>query len=90
MGAPWLGCRRIRQQRMIDIADYPTLLFVLASIGLWLSARLGALVRRRYPLDEDMRQDFSVLLGASLTLLGLIIGFSFSLAAGRYDARAST
>ncbi len=72
---------------MIDIADYPTLLFVLASVTLWLSARCGALVRKRYPLDEEMRQDFSVLLGAALTLLGLIIGFSFSMAAGRYDQR---
>jgi len=72
---------------MIDVADYPTLLFVLASVALWLSARGGAFVRRRYPLDDEMRQDFSVLLGASLTLLGLIIGFSFSMAAGRYDQR---
>src|SRR5438309_1999207 len=72
---------------MIDIADNPILLFVLSSVTLWLSARCGALVRKRSPLDEEMRQDFSVLLGAALTLLGLIIGFSFSMAAGRYDQR---
>src|SRR5882672_6769155 len=34
-----------------------------------------------------MRPDFSVILAASLTLLGLIIGFSFSMATARYDMR---
>lgn len=72
---------------MIDIADNPVLLFVLGSAVLWLSAQCGVLARKRFPLDDETRQDFSVLLGASLTLLGLIIGFSFSMAAGRYDQR---
>ena len=34
-----------------------------------------------------MRPDFGTVLAASLTLLGLIIGFSFSMATGRYDLR---
>jgi len=34
-----------------------------------------------------MRRDFVVLQGAALTLLGLLIAFSFSLAAGRYEQR---
>ncbi|MFI5001468.1 MAG: hypothetical protein ACHQK9_16435 [Reyranellales bacterium] len=72
---------------MIDLADYPVALFVLSAGVLWLSARCGVIVRKRYPLNEAMHQDFAVLLGASLTLLGLIIGFSFSMAAGRYDQR---
>ncbi len=38
-------------------------------------------------LAEDEREDFAVVLAASLTLLGLIIGFSFSMAIGRYDQR---
>ncbi len=33
------------------------------------------------------RPDFGTVLAASLTLLGLIIGFSFSMATGRYDLR---
>jgi hypothetical protein len=33
------------------------------------------------------REDFGVILAATLTLLGLIIGFSFSMAVGRYDQR---
>jgi hypothetical protein len=35
----------------------------------------------------DERDDFAVILGASLTLLGLIVGFSFSMAISRYDQR---
>ncbi len=72
---------------MIDIPDRPLILFVIVGIVLWLAARCGARVSRRYPLDQEMRQDFNILLGAVLTLLALIIGFSFSLAAGRYDQR---
>lgn len=72
---------------MIDITDYPTLVLVVASPVLWLAARFGVRLNRRFPLDDDMRQDFSILQAAALTLLGLIIAFSFSLAAERYDQR---
>ena len=34
-----------------------------------------------------MREDFSVILAGTLTLLGLIIGFTFSMAIGRYEQR---
>ena len=72
---------------MIDIFDRPVLLFAIIAVVLWLAAHCGARVSRRYPLDQEMRQDFNILLGAVLTLLALIIGFSFSLAAERYDQR---
>jgi len=36
---------------------------------------------------EEERGDYGVLLAAMLTLLGLIIGFSFSMAGSRYDQR---
>jgi hypothetical protein len=54
---------------------------------LWLSARIGGSLRRRRSLEEDVRDDFGVILAATLTLLGLIIGFSFSMAVSRYDQR---
>ena len=38
-------------------------------------------------LDEDSRQDFGFILAGMLTLLALLIGFSFSMAIGRYDLR---
>jgi hypothetical protein len=72
---------------MIDITDYPTAVLLVACPILWLAARFGVRLSRRFPLDDDMRQDFGTLQAAALTLLGLIIAFSFSLAAERYDQR---
>jgi hypothetical protein len=72
---------------MIDIFDRPLILFAILAVVLIVVARLGARLSRRYPVDQDMRQDFNILLGAVLTLLALMIGFSFSLASGRYDQR---
>ena len=61
--------------------DQPILLFLLSILVLWAAARVGVWLRnRRPPLHEKERDDVSVILGATLTLLGLIIGFSFSMA----------
>ena len=55
---------------------------------MWLSAQIGVFFRNRVVhLEEDERQDFGIVTPATLTLLGLIIGFSFSLATSRYDQR---
>src|SRR5262249_14180434 len=52
------------------------------------AAYVGDLVRRKIrPFEEDERADFAVVLTAALTLLGLIIGFSFAMAVSRYDQR---
>jgi hypothetical protein len=68
--------------------DRPILLFLLSLFILWLASRLGSsLGKHRAVLDEEERDDFAVILGATLTLLGLIIGFSFSMAISRYDQR---
>ena len=40
----------------------------------------GLLSQEAAQTDEDKRQDLGVILAATLTLLGLIIGFSFSMA----------
>jgi hypothetical protein len=67
---------------------YPLLVFVLSFFVLWLSARIGASVlQKQQQLKEDLREDFGVILTATLTLLGLLIGFSFSMAMSRYDQR---
>lgn len=53
-----------------------------------MSSRVGAALRaRRADMVEEERGDYGVLLTAILTLLGLIIGFSFSMASTRYDQR---
>jgi hypothetical protein len=68
--------------------DRPILLFAFSLLALWAAARLGAWLRdRRPPLLEKERDDINLILGATLTLLGLIIGFSFSMAISRYDQR---
>jgi hypothetical protein len=73
---------------MINVMDYPLLVFVLTVVVLWLSARIGVFIAvKRRKLEEDIREDLGVVLTASLTLLGLIIGFSFSMAVSRYDQR---
>ena len=53
-----------------------------------ISSQIGVFIRSRLvALEEDERQDFSIVIPATLTLLGLIIGFSFSMATNRYDQR---
>lgn len=65
----------------------PILALVLPLVGLWLSVWLGLLLRKKIKPDKDARDDLIVVQGATLTLLGLIIGFSFSMAISRYDQR---
>jgi hypothetical protein len=73
---------------MINLLRYPLLVLGLSLVVLWLSVRIGvALRKRRRPLDENEREDFGIIMAAILTLLGLIIGFSFSMAITRYDQR---
>jgi hypothetical protein len=69
--------------------NYPLLLFIPSVLVLWLSALLGSYLRRRRPLIEEERSDFEVVQTATLTLLALLVGFSFSMATTRYDLRKS-
>lgn len=70
------------------LRDFPLLIFVFSLLGLWLSAQVGVLFRKRLrPIEEEERKDLATLEAATLSLLGLIIAFSFSMAIGRYDQR---
>jgi hypothetical protein len=72
----------------MNLMNSPGLVFLSAFILMGGAAFLGDRLRDRVRgLTEDMRQDFSVILSATLTLLGLLIGFSFSMAISRYDQR---
>jgi hypothetical protein len=73
---------------MNNLPDFPVLVFVLTFFTLWLSVWIGAFYfRRQQKLKENVQRDLGVILAATLTLLGLIIGFSFSMATNRYDQR---
>ncbi|MFZ0946173.1 MAG: hypothetical protein WB930_01000 [Syntrophobacteraceae bacterium] len=73
---------------MNNATDDPLLVFALSFFVLSLSALIGAsFLMRQRKLEKDVREDFGVILAAALTLLGLIIGFSFSMAMSRYDQR---
>jgi hypothetical protein len=71
----------------IRLLNFPVIFSVFALGLLWSAAQFGAALRRRRALVEEARDDFGTVQAASLTLLGLIIGFSFSMAVGRYDLR---
>jgi len=61
--------------------NYPKLVFLFAFVLQWTASWIGAkLGRRRHRDIEDTSGDYGLLVGATLTLLGLIIGFSFSMA----------
>src|SRR5215813_524392 len=68
--------------------DRPLVVFGMSLVVLWVAAQAGWLVsHRRYRIDEDRRSDLNIILTATLTLLGLIIGFTFSMAITRYNQR---
>jgi hypothetical protein len=68
--------------------DFPLIFSTFSFIALWLSALIGTVFRQKLrPLQEDQRKDFDVVQAAVLTLLGLLIGFTFSMAIGRYEQR---
>ena len=73
---------------MRSILDAPLAVFALSVVAMWLSAQIGVLFGNKLvSLEEDERQDFGIVIPATLTLLGLVIGFSFSIATSRYDQR---
>jgi hypothetical protein len=70
------------------LTNFPLLVLFLSLLLLFLAAWLGDQLRDRIlPLKEEDRNDYGVVLGATLTLLGLLIGFTFSMAVSRYDQR---
>jgi hypothetical protein len=73
---------------MKSLISSPFLVLALSFIVMWLAARIGLFFRRKQNnLEEDARQDLDLVVAATLTLLGLIIGFSFSMAISRFDQR---
>jgi len=66
----------------------PLVILLLSFFLMWLATRIGVYFHNRRPeLSEGERDDYNLVLTSTLTLLGLIIGFTFSMAVSRYDQR---
>lgn len=73
---------------MVFLLDHPVIWLLVSFLFLYFAARFGMYFRKRRSgrvIIDD--QDFDLVVGATLTLLGLIIGFTFSMAITRYDQR---
>jgi len=75
---------------MSRLTDSPPLVFLLCLVTLWLLAALSANVFGQHATRAaEARQDLGLVVAACLTLLGLIIGFSFSMAISGFELRRS-
>ncbi|MFL6374525.1 MAG: hypothetical protein ACJ73D_07675 [Pyrinomonadaceae bacterium] len=73
---------------MIDLMDYPGIVLTISLAALSVAVWIGSMIAKRWrPANHEFRDDFSLVLSATLTLLALIIGFTFSMAVSRYDQR---
>jgi hypothetical protein len=73
---------------MFNPMDHPDIFFIVSLLAFCFSVWIGSLWRARHDLvGEEVRDYFAIVLGAALTLLGLIIAFTFSMAINRYDQR---
>ena len=72
---------------MIDLFSCPILVGVGALVAFSLAAAIGYRLRSLRPAEKDNREDYALVVGGTLTLVGLIIAFTFSMAVGRYDQR---
>jgi hypothetical protein len=75
-------------RKMFAYFDNPFAIFAVAFVAQVIAALVGDLLRKRaHSFQQGERHDFGTVQNAALTLLGLIIGFSFSMAVTRYDQR---
>jgi hypothetical protein len=73
----------------MNLMNSPLLIFFFSFVALSLSVLIGDALRNGVvrSFSEEQRDDFATVLNATLTLLALLIGFSFSMAVNRYDLR---
>src|SRR5271165_1939332 len=73
---------------MAELVDRPGLLLVVSFVGLLLAALLGVVSQKVWsPIRAGDQNELNIVQSAALTLLGLIVGFSFAMAITRYDQR---
>lgn len=69
------------------LANHPIIFSLVTLIVMWVATQTASLFSRIRRLVQEQKEEFNLVLGATLTLLGLLIGFAFSMAVGRYDQR---
>jgi hypothetical protein len=73
---------------MTYMINHPRVLALLCLLVMWLMACAGLWIgRRKKSAGEEDKGHLALVVSATLTLLGLIIGFTFSMASTRYDQR---
>ena len=73
---------------MRSLLNYPLLVLVFSFVMFSLAGWVGGVLRkRRREMPKEEHEDFNLIMTGTLTLLGLIIGFTFSMAVNRYDLR---
>src|ERR1700679_1700501 len=73
---------------MIRLTNFPFVVLVVSFLLLWLAGSIGTSFRKKKHLaDNAVGADAGLVLGSTLTILGLIIGFTFSMAISRYEQR---
>lgn len=73
---------------MTSFIDSPFAVLLVTFVALSGAAYIAdGPIRRLRPVKKNEHIDFDTALAATLTLLGLLIGFSFSMAVNRYDQR---
>jgi len=69
------------------LEHHPLALVMTVLVAQGLGAYLGHTLGKRGNAFAGSERDLNAILGATLTLLGLIIGFTFAMALNRYDQR---
>ena len=68
--------------------DTLIMVFAIAFVAQTIAAYSGDFLRKRaHSFKQGERHDFNIVPAATLTLVALIVGFSFSMAVSRYDQR---
>jgi hypothetical protein len=74
---------------MNRLMNAPAIVFALSFLVLWFSGWIGTSFRnrRKHESGDAANGNSGLVLASTLTLLGLIIGFTFSMATSRYEQR---
>ena len=72
---------------MFNPFDHPFLILVVTFLLFGAAAWTGRIWYKRGVEDDVHGEEFRFILGGTLTLLGLLIAFTFSMAVSRYDQR---